>query len=135
MKLTVFSIMAPGVWISFVTLLVGYFVCLSESHIENNTSVSNWNSVNITQINHNNDTYKKLGISPHLLSLDDVLTNSSSDHETEHHGIHVASWRWDEIGVFCTFAIFIVVSGLAKVGKFPAFLGVELCPFVCISFQ
>jgi hypothetical protein len=125
--------MASGAWISVVTLLVGYFICLSESRIESNASVSNWNNINITPINHNNDTYKKLGESPHWLSLDDVLANSSSDHETEqHHGIHVASWRWDEIGVFFTFAVFIVVSGLAKVGKFFTFLRIELCPFVYV---
>ncbi|XP_049960717.1 Na(+)/H(+) exchanger beta-like isoform X2 [Schistocerca serialis cubense] len=33
-----------------------------------------------------------------------------------HHGVHVASWRWDELGLFFTFTIFIVVTGLAKVG-------------------
>ncbi|KAF4527108.1 hypothetical protein B566_EDAN013742 [Ephemera danica] len=31
------------------------------------------------------------------------------------HGIHVASWRWDEIGVFFTFTAFVVCTGLAKV--------------------
>lgn len=110
--------MASGAWISVVTLLVTYFVCLSETRIENNTSVSNWNTFNITPITRNNGTNTTLGELPHWLSLDDVLANSSSDLETEHHGIHVASWRWDEIGVFITFAVFIVVSGLAKVGKF-----------------
>ena len=33
------------------------------------------------------------------------------------HGIHVASWRWDEIGIYITFTTFIIVAGLAKVGK------------------
>lgn len=37
--------------------------------------------------------------------------------QKQHHkGIHVANWRWDEIGVFFTFTAFIVVTGLAKVG-------------------
>lgn len=116
--------MASGAWISVVTLLVEYFICLSVSHVEHNTSVSNWNSINITPINHSNDTYESLDESPHRLSLDEVLANSSSGHETEHHGIHVANWRWDEIGVFFTFALFIVVSGLSKVGKFSIFLRV-----------
>lgn len=46
-----------------------------------------------------------------------VLNNVSqpSNDSEHHHGIHVANWRWDEIGVFFTFSIFIVVSGLAKV--------------------
>lgn len=35
----------------------------------------------------------------------------------EHHGIHVASWRWDEIGIYITFITFIIVAGLAKVGN------------------
>lgn len=36
----------------------------------------------------------------------------------ESHGIHVANWRWDEIGVFFTFTAFVVITGLAKVGEF-----------------
>jgi hypothetical protein len=51
------------------------------------------------------------------MSVDSIVANDSRDHEAEHHGVHIASWRWDEIGVFFTFAIFIIVSGLAKVGK------------------
>jgi hypothetical protein len=56
------------------------------------------------------------------MTMDHVVANDSSDREAEHHGekhhgIHIANWRWDEIGVFFTFAVFIVVSGLAKVGK------------------
>jgi arylsulfatase A-like enzyme len=35
----------------------------------------------------------------------------------EHNGIHVASWRWDEIGIYITFTTFIIVAGLAKVGN------------------
>ena len=33
------------------------------------------------------------------------------------HGIHVANWRWTEVGLFFTFTAFIVIVGLAKVGK------------------
>jgi hypothetical protein len=56
------------------------------------------------------------------MSVDHVVANDSTDREAEHHGekhhgVHIASWRWDEIGVFFTFAVFIIVSGLAKVGK------------------
>ncbi len=53
-------------------------------------------------------------------SLSDHHDNSSSTehgHQDEHHGIHVASWRWDEIGIYFTFTAFIIVAGLAKVGK------------------
>lgn len=39
--------------------------------------------------------------------------------EHHHHGIHVASWRWDEIGIYITFTTFIIVAGLAKVGNCP----------------
>ncbi|KAE8743341.1 hypothetical protein FOCC_FOCC011040, partial [Frankliniella occidentalis] len=31
------------------------------------------------------------------------------------HGIHVANWRWNEVGIFFTFTAFIVICGLAKV--------------------
>ncbi|GLG96103.1 Sodium/hydrogen exchanger, partial [Gryllus bimaculatus] len=32
-----------------------------------------------------------------------------------HHGIHVVSWRWEEIGAFFTLTAFVVITGLAKV--------------------
>lgn len=43
--------------------------------------------------------------------------NNHSSSEAGHSGIHVASWRWDEIGIYITFTTFIIVAGLAKVGK------------------
>lgn len=39
------------------------------------------------------------------------------ENHDEHNGIHVASWRWDEIGIYITFTTFIIVAGLAKVGN------------------
>lgn len=47
------------------------------------------------------------------------MESISVHHEGDdgHSGIHVASWRWDEIGIYFTFTAFIVVAGLAKVGK------------------
>jgi hypothetical protein len=105
--------MAPGAWISLITLLAEYFVCLSGSLVENNASEIDWNSMSKPPVNYSNVTSERLG----QLPPDDLLTNNSSSHETEHHGIHVANWRWDEIGVFFTLSVFIVVSGLAKVGK------------------
>jgi hypothetical protein len=65
---------------------------------------------------------------PVMLEKDDLSQpqldpeNSSSVHEEENHGgehngIHVASWRWDEIGIYITFTTFIIVAGLAKVGN------------------
>ena len=50
--------------------------------------------------------------------------NTSGGHHNqshESHGIHVASWRWEEVGVLFTFTSFIVVAGLAKVGKLKIF--------------
>ena len=41
--------------------------------------------------------------------------HTNSQGETE--GIHIASWNWDHVGVFITVTAFIVLSGLAKVGK------------------
>ena len=38
----------------------------------------------------------------------------SAPHEV---AVKVASWRWDHVGVYITIIIFVVVSGLAKVGK------------------
>jgi hypothetical protein len=32
-------------------------------------------------------------------------------------GIHVASWRWDHVGIYVTITLFLVLAGLAKVGK------------------
>jgi uncharacterized membrane protein len=111
--------MVPGLWISVVALLAGYFVCPSGT----NTHGPDWSSVSVKSANHsNNNNFETLGESPYRMSMDNVLANDSSDpdakhHGEEHHGIHVANWRWDEIGVFFTFAVFIIVSGLAKVGK------------------
>jgi hypothetical protein len=55
------------------------------------------------------------------LHHDHKNTSSGGHHRNqthESHGIHVASWRWEEVGVLFTFTSFIVVAGLAKVGKF-----------------
>ncbi|XP_069692631.1 Na(+)/H(+) exchanger beta-like isoform X2 [Periplaneta americana] len=62
------------------------------------------------------------------------LNNVSNDsvHVHEHHGIHVANWRWDEIGVFFTFTIFIVLSGLAKVAFHHAGTISEHIPESCL---
>ncbi|XP_059472583.1 sodium/hydrogen exchanger 2-like isoform X2 [Neocloeon triangulifer] len=46
------------------------------------------------------------------------LSVTSANHEQQQQhsgGIHVASWRWDEIGVFFTFTAFVLITGLAKV--------------------
>lgn len=106
--------MAPGLWISVVALLAGYFVCPSGSLVGTNTLGTDLNSISVTSGNHSSNN------SDRLISMDRLVANDSSDPEAkhfgkEHHGIHVANWRWDEIGVFFTFAVFIIVSGLAKV--------------------
>ena len=43
--------------------------------------------------------------------------SGESTHPEETEGIHIASWNWDHVGVFITVTTFIVLSGLAKVGK------------------
>jgi len=114
--------MAPGLWISVIVLLAGYFVCPSGNLVGINTVGTDWNSNSVMSANHRNSNSEKLRESPSRMSMDRVMANDSKDLEVEHHGekhhsIHIASWRWEEIGVFFTFAVFIVVSGLAKVGK------------------
>ena len=47
-----------------------------------------------------------------------TLSSGESSDSEETHGIHVASWNWDHVGVFITITAFIVFSGLAKVGRF-----------------
>ena len=32
-------------------------------------------------------------------------------------GIHIAQWNWDHVGIYLTITIFVVLSGLAKVGR------------------
>ena len=57
------------------------------------------------------------------LTLNIVLelrkNENSSEEEASHesHGIHVASWNWDHVGIYIIITLFIVLSGLAKVGK------------------
>lgn len=43
-------------------------------------------------------------------------TNGSHSNDDEHIGVHVVSWRWDEVGIYVTITGFVVLSGLAKVG-------------------
>jgi hypothetical protein len=109
--------MAPGLWISVVALLAGYFVCPLGSLVGTNILETDRNSNSVTSANHSNNNSEKLGASADWNTMTRVVANDSSDREAKHHGIHIANWRWDEIGVFFTFAVFIIVSGLAKVGK------------------
>ena len=51
-----------------------------------------------------------------------TLSSGESSDSEETHGIHVASWNWDHVGVFITITAFIVFSGLAKVGRFYMFI-------------
>ncbi|XP_046442645.1 Na(+)/H(+) exchanger protein 7-like [Daphnia pulex] len=52
--------------------------------------------------------------------------------EHHHHGIHVASWRWDEIGIYITFTTFIIVAGLAKVAFHHAHVISSRIPESCL---
>nr|BAU68126.1 NHE6/7 [Nasutitermes takasagoensis] len=129
--------MAPGLWISVIVLLAGYFVCLSGNLVGINTVGTDWNSNSVTSANHRNSNSEKLRESPSWMSMDRVMANDSRDLEVEHHGekhhsIHIASWRWEEIGVFFTFAVFIVVSGLAKVAFHHAKIISEHIPESCL---
>ena len=53
-----------------------------------------------------------------IMGFNEALSmgNLSASHEV---AVKVASWRWDHVGVYITIIVFVVVSGLAKVGKFP----------------
>lgn len=51
-----------------------------------------------------------------------TLSSGESSDSEQTHGIHVASWNWDHVGVFITITAFIVFSGLAKVGRFYLFI-------------
>jgi hypothetical protein len=136
------GIMAPGLWISVVALLAGYFICPSGNLVGINALGTDWNSSSVTSVNHSNSNSEKLGESLSRMSMGHVVANDSIDHGEKHHGIHIASWRWEEIGLFFTFAVFIVVSGLAKVGKllwiYYIYCGgtVLVCAYsVCIIFE
>ncbi|XP_067002933.2 probable Na(+)/H(+) antiporter nhx-9 [Anabrus simplex] len=74
-----------------------------------------------------------------LVVLMSLLGPALSFNETEklsvqpvHHGIHVANWRWDELGLFFTFTAFIVVAGLAKVAFHHAHWISTLIPESCL---
>ena len=55
-----------------------------------------------------------------------TLSSGDTSDSEEVHGVHVASWNWDHVGVFITITAFIVFSGLAKVGMF-AYLPFIMC--------
>ena len=46
-----------------------------------------------------------------------ILILGESTESDKHEGIHIASWNWDHVGVFITITVFVVFSGLAKVGE------------------
>ncbi|KAJ9584446.1 hypothetical protein L9F63_021200, partial [Diploptera punctata] len=89
--------MALHLWIP-ITLVSCHLISLSVGIPFQGDSIYYTYSSNI-----HNDS----GDTPHL--------KTDEPHAESHHGIHVANWRWDEIGVFFTFTVFILVSGLAKV--------------------
>ena len=64
-----------------------------------------------------------------IFLLNVTLSSGESSESEEAHGVHVASWNWDHVGVFITITAFIVFSGLAKVGMFVHFL------FITCSFS
>jgi hypothetical protein len=49
-----------------------------------------------------------------------TLASSGGGHKasngTGHDGIHLASWNWTGVGSYLTVTIFVILSGLAKVG-------------------
>jgi len=47
--------------------------------------------------------------------IDDPVHSCGNEHE-EHVGVHLASWRWEEIGGFVAMTWFMVFSGIAKIG-------------------
>ncbi len=47
------------------------------------------------------------------------------EEEEEEAKVHVVSWRWDHMGVYVTITLFIVLSGLAKVGECRFIVGWE----------
>ena len=67
-----------------------------------------------------------------IFLLNVTLSSGESSDSEEVHGVHVASWNWDHVGVFITITAFIVFSGLAKVGTF-AYLPFIICRLVIYS--
>jgi len=63
--------------------------------------------------------------------LERVDNHSVKSHQNLH-GIHVASWRWDEIGIYFTFTTFIIIAGLAKVGFHHAHIISSRIPESCL---
>ena len=47
-------------------------------------------------------------------NCESIVSNEPSD---QPEGIHIAQWNWDHVGIYLTITIFVVLSGLAKVGK------------------
>lgn len=46
------------------------------------------------------------------------MVQHPTPHPHPQHGIHVAEWNWDKVGLYFTFTAFIVVTGLSKVGMY-----------------
>jgi hypothetical protein len=47
-----------------------------------------------------------------------MLSEDEGGGDADHHvNVHVAGWNWEHVGVYITITLFIVGSGLAKVGE------------------
>lgn len=56
------------------------------------------------------------GESP-AIQLQHERNDGGGDHDKPIH-VHLVSWNWHHVGVYITITLFVIFSGLAKVGKF-----------------
>ena len=57
------------------------------------------------------------GVDPHREVINELSHQEQRSGDEEEVGVHVVSLRWDEVGVYITITLFVVLSGLAKVGE------------------
>ncbi|TRY63115.1 hypothetical protein TCAL_08230 [Tigriopus californicus] len=120
--------MPSGEWI--IVLLLGIGVCMGShpsdplvqsqpasekvSKLERESTVSHYGLPvafqTLAEVHHNRS--KRSSVARHPARS----TNGSHSNDDEHIGVHVVSWRWDEVGIYVTITGFVVLSGLAKVG-------------------
>lgn len=53
-------------------------------------------------------------VAEHGIPINDTEHHGGDDHDDGHHGVRLASWRWDEYSNILTFLIMVILAGVLK---------------------
>ncbi|KAI9561928.1 hypothetical protein GHT06_012890 [Daphnia sinensis] len=100
----------------FLLLLLGAALAApGETAVNQSDEHANYNTRQMLVVPMLEDKAGNINLSAEIKSHPTTHAKGSHGEGEKHHGIHVADYRWDEIGIYITFTGFIIVAGLAKV--------------------